>query len=55
MPTHIDNDCKKHTVDGDSKEEQLGITAPTQKWRLRAYIKLCASIKVSAWLTVKCF
>ena len=30
------------------------ITAPTQKWQFTGSIKLCASIKVCAWLTVKC-
>ncbi len=30
-------------------------SAPTKKWRFSGLIKLCASIKVGAWLTVKCF
>ena len=33
----------------------LHITAATQKWRFGGKIELCASNKVSAWLTMKCF
>ena len=36
-------------------KETLCITAPTQQWQFSGLIKLCTSIKVCAWLTVKCF
>jgi hypothetical protein len=36
-------------------EEGHPLTTPTQKWRFSGSIKLCASIKVCAWLTVKYF
>ncbi|SDZ21080.1 hypothetical protein SAMN05444412_107214 [Rhodonellum ikkaensis] len=41
-------------LDNLMKQKRQPVTAPTQKWRFSGSIKLCASIKVSAWLTVKC-